>query len=206
MRKDVISTARLTSSFFSCEQDLKQIMKLLFVDSQPYSNYLKRLLTINKPDCLDDNAEYKEIVNNLSLKDLAAKGYVTSNPVIKHPEHDDIKTYINISFDEFKPSVLNNKFMTNVIEFDVICHNDVYNMKDYKVRPILIGGYIDGILRTVNNASLNAAQSSRALSGMGQYEMLGMTEHPLDEVWTLYCLMYRATHFTEDFTPVPGNK
>ena len=55
MRKDVISIKPIYSSFLSCEIDAEKIIKTLFVDSRPYSDKLKRLLIINKPDCLDQN-------------------------------------------------------------------------------------------------------------------------------------------------------
>ena len=57
MRKDVISLKPIYSSFLSCEIDTEEIVKLLFVKSKPYSDKLKRLLIINKPDCLNENSE-----------------------------------------------------------------------------------------------------------------------------------------------------
>ena len=39
-----IMTRPLKSSFFSCEKDAEEIIKRLFVSSQPYSDQLKRLL------------------------------------------------------------------------------------------------------------------------------------------------------------------
>jgi hypothetical protein len=55
MKKDlVMRPIDFTSSFLSCEKDLEAILKKLFIESQPYSNDLKRLLVINTKDCLDD--------------------------------------------------------------------------------------------------------------------------------------------------------
>ena len=42
------------SSFLSCEKDTESIIRKLFIDSRPYSDYLKRLLIINTSDCIDD--------------------------------------------------------------------------------------------------------------------------------------------------------
>jgi hypothetical protein len=55
MKKDlVMKPTDFTSSFLSCEKDLEAILKKLFIESQPYSDDLKRLLVINTKDCLDN--------------------------------------------------------------------------------------------------------------------------------------------------------
>ena len=61
MKRDLaLRPIDFTSSFLSCEKDLEEILKKLFVESQPFSNDLKRLLVINTKDCLDnkDNEIY----------------------------------------------------------------------------------------------------------------------------------------------------
>ena len=55
MRVDVVQMKPIYSSFLSCEKDAEDIVKLLFVKSKPYSDRLKRLLIVNKPDCLDES-------------------------------------------------------------------------------------------------------------------------------------------------------
>ena len=55
MKKDLaLRPIDFTSSFLSCEKDLEAILRKLFVESQPFSNDLKRLLVINAKDCLDN--------------------------------------------------------------------------------------------------------------------------------------------------------
>ena len=55
MKKDLaLRPIDFTSSFLSCEKDLQEILRKLFVESQPYSDELKRLLVINAKDCLDN--------------------------------------------------------------------------------------------------------------------------------------------------------
>ena len=57
MKRDLaIKPTDFTSSFLSCEKDLEAILRRLFIESQPYSNDLKRLLVINTKDCLDNRA------------------------------------------------------------------------------------------------------------------------------------------------------
>jgi len=54
MKKDLaLRPIDFTSSFLSCEKDLETILRKLFVESQPYSDKLKKLLVINTKDCLD---------------------------------------------------------------------------------------------------------------------------------------------------------
>ena len=55
MRKDVILTRPIRSSFLGVSQDAKSILQTLFVTSKPYSDRLKRLLLVNQPDCLDES-------------------------------------------------------------------------------------------------------------------------------------------------------
>jgi len=56
MRKDLaLKPTDFTSSFLSYEKDLETILRKLFVESQPYSNDLKKLLVINMKDCLDND-------------------------------------------------------------------------------------------------------------------------------------------------------
>ena len=63
MKRDNIITQNLKSSFLSCEKDAETIIKKLFVTSKPYSDDLKRLLVINKKDCLDkSNENYQKIL------------------------------------------------------------------------------------------------------------------------------------------------
>ena len=64
MRKDLVKTQPLYSSFLSCDKDTETIIKTLFVDSKPYSDILKRLLVVNKPDCLDtENTDYQKLID-----------------------------------------------------------------------------------------------------------------------------------------------
>jgi hypothetical protein len=61
-----------TSSFMSCEKDLENILKRLFVESQPYSDELKKLLVINTKDCLDNDKSltYRNVIKDMSLAKL----------------------------------------------------------------------------------------------------------------------------------------
>ena len=138
MRKDLIKLQPLHSSFLSCEKDTQTILKSLFVESAPYSDMLKRLLIINKPDCLDkSNQEYQQMVDNKSLGQLIDEGYVRLNPKIARGTFDNIRSYILVSFDNFSPSK-NPEFRDCTINFDVICYMDEWCLEDYQVRTLKI--------------------------------------------------------------------
>ena len=70
MRRDTrITSSQFSSSFLSCEKDIEEILKVLFVSSKPYSDHIKRLLVINTKDCLDntDSQIIQQKINSMSL-------------------------------------------------------------------------------------------------------------------------------------------
>ena len=190
MKRDVISTVPLKSSFLSFEKDVETILKALFVQSFPHSDGLKRLLVLNTKDCLDNTTSqvYEDKLKEMTLAKLIKEGYIKLNPKIRMPEHEEVKSYIIISVDNFTPTS-NPIYRDCTLTFDIICHLDYWDIGDYRQRPIKIAGYIDGLL---NNAKL---------SGIGRLEFLGMNELILNEDLAGYTLMYRATHGNDDRLP-----
>ena len=177
------------SSFLSCEKDTESIVNKLFVESRPYSDELKRLLVINTKDCLDDktNPTYNEKIKKTSVKDLREQGYIRLEPKITFKENEEVKSYIVISFDNFVPNEGNDYYRDCVIMIDVLCHTDYWDLGNYRLRPLKIAGFIDGIL---NKAKL---------SGIGTLQFIGCNELVLDETLSGYCLMYAATHGADDY-------
>ena len=177
----------IQSSFLSCEKDVEIILNRLFVESGKYSNWLKRLLIINTPDCLDPKiTKYDDIVNKYSVKDLMQKDYIRQTPRLVFNEHNDVQSYILLSFDNFTTNSANNRFRDCMVNFDILCHTKQWEMEDFRVRPLMIAGYIDGILNL------------KKLSGVGQFVFLGCNELILDSNLAGYTLSYEAVHFTED--------
>lgn len=113
------------SSFLSCDKDCETILRKLFIESQPYSNDLKRLLVINTKDCLDNKEldTYKNAIKDMSLSKLKEEGYIRLVPKISMGEHEDVKSYIIISFDNFFPTY-NTEFRDCTISFDILCHTE----------------------------------------------------------------------------------
>lgn len=148
MKRDLVLTKPLESSFLSCEKDTEIILKKLFVESQPYSNDLKRLLILPIKDCLENKSDVcREKVEKANLKMLRDNGYIVLEPKIKFKEHEDVKSYIILSFDNFVPNAKNPQFRDCTVNFDIICHTDYWDLGDYRMRPLKIAGIIDGILQ-----------------------------------------------------------
>jgi len=191
MRRDAIELPNLNSSFLSIEKDIERILTKLFFDNQIQNKQLLRLLVIATKDCLTNttNEEYKKIIAETSLATLIRDGYIKLAPKIPMPEHEKVKSYIIISFDNFTPNADNTHYRDCTIHFDIICHTDYWSMDDYQIRPLKIAGYIDGIL---NNTKL---------SGIGTLNFIGCNELVLDEVLSGYTLSYRAVHGNDDRIP-----
>lgn len=194
MKRDMIIPAyQFRSSFLSCEKDIEEILTRLFLTSNPYSEELKRLIVINTKDCLDNKNSkvYNEKMKGMSLAKLREQGYIRLEPKLTRAEHEEVKTYILIGMDNFTVNYSNPEFRDCTVSFDILCHPDYWDIGDFRLRPLKIAGYIDGIL---NNARL---------SGIGTFQFVGCNELVLDESLAGYTLMYRAVHHTEGDEKIP---
>jgi hypothetical protein len=126
MRRDIIEIPEITSSFLSVEKDIERILTKLFFDNQIYCRQLLRLLVIPMEDCLSnlENQEYKDVIATTTLSTLINDGYIKLAPKIAMPEHEKVKSYIIISFDNFTTNAKNPQFRDCTINFDIICHTD----------------------------------------------------------------------------------
>lgn len=204
MRVDVTKIRPIHSSFFSCGKDTETILKELFVKSGTYSDRLKRLLIVNNPDCLDmSNQKYQKLIDSKSLSILRKQGYIRTNPKIARKEFEEIKSFILLTYDNFSSNAVDPKYMDCTLNFDIICYDDEWDLDNFQIRPIVIAGYIDGILNSISNDNKIAWQnrgtsSNVKLSGMGEYYFLGLNLVVLNQDISMYTLSYRALHFTED--------
>jgi hypothetical protein len=126
------------------------------------------------------------MIKNTTLASLREDGYLKMEPKIQMGEHEQVKSYLILTFDHFVPNDTNPQFRDCVITFDILCHTDCWDLGNFRMRPLKIAGYVDGIL---NNTRL---------SGIGKLEFMGCSELVLDEVLSGYTLMYRAVHGTDD--------
>lgn len=184
MKRDAVLTQPITSSFLSCEKDTELILRKLFIESRPYSDVLKRLLVVQAPDAMDKNYDMTEY----NLKKLIEDQYINMDPLIKMPEHDQVKAFIGLHFDNFTASG-NPEFRDSMIHFDIVCHHDYWNLGDYRQRPWKIVGYIDGIL------------NKSRLTGIGQLHFVGATKMVVNKHWSVVSLTYMATHGSDDQIP-----
>lgn len=190
MKRDVY-TNKFNSSFLSFEKDIETILRKLFIESNPYSEILKRLLVINTKDCLDnlESPAIKEKLKQMSLAKLRQEGYIKLEPKIAMPEHEEVKSYIIVSCDNFSPNNDNPYYRDCTVNFTIVCHLDCWDLGNYRIRPLKIAGFIDGIL---NEAKL---------SGIGTFNFVGCDEVVYNEDLAGYTLIYRAVHGNDDKIP-----
>lgn len=174
------------SSFMSNPRDTEMIWNTLLVNSRPYSDKLKKLLIINTSDCLDNTQEqYQLEIEKYSVKDMIDKQYIRNVPRIEMPEHDEVKSYILLEFDDFTPSS-NPHYRDCVISFTIISNLDCWQMDNYQLRPWMIAGYIDGLL------------DGTELSGIGRLNFVGASQVVFNEYLGGVLLRYAAIHSDAD--------
>ena len=194
MRKD-LTKPDIRSSFLSCEKDTETILQRLFIESRPYSDILKKLLIVNTKDCLTAEgakaSAMQKMIDSKNLKSLIDEQYIRLSPKIRLGEHEEVKAYILISFDNFTPNANNPEYRDCTVTFDIICHTDYWNLDNYQQRPLKIVGYIDGILNETK------------LSGIGNFHFMGCNQLILNEDLSGYTLMYRAVHDVDGDDKIP---
>ena len=83
----------------------------------------------------------------------------------------------------------NPEFRDCTVQFDIICNLDYWDLGDYRLRPIKMAGYIDGIL------------DGCRLSGIGTFQFMGADFIRLNEHFSGYTLIYKAIHGSDDEIP-----
>ena len=86
---------------------------------------------------------------------MRKEDYIRLNPKIARKEFQNIKSYILVTFDNFSPNRVDPKFMDCTVNFDIICYDDEWDLDGFRERPIVIAGYIDGILNSISNQYKN---------------------------------------------------
>lgn len=161
------------SSFLSLEKDMELIVQRIFANDR-----LKKYLyyTVKNPleqPKLTDKQTAELFKKNIKLK---PKLYVDGS----------VLNYIIIQFDNFITNATNPEFRDNTVEFDIICHLDQWDLKDYQLRPYRIAAELDSML------------DKKRLTGIGKLEFLGASQIILNDEFAGICLMYRAVHGEED--------
>ena len=166
------------SSFLSVDKDMSIITDYLMKNDR-----LKKLLHYTTKDCLDrpkltDDETLELFGKNIKI---VPKLYVDNS----------VLNYIIVSFDNFTINRTNPEFRDNIIEFDIICHFDQWQLKDFRLRPYKIAAEIDSML------------DGQRLTGIGKLEFLGANQMILTDEYAGLCLMYSAIHGEEDKKDAP---
>ena len=178
----VIKNPEPKSSFLSTEKDMNLIVGAMIKNER-----LKRLLHYTSRDALDKKNLTEDETLGLFGKNIKIVPKLTVDK--------SVLNYIIISFDNFTPSG-NPEFRDNIIEFDIICHFDQWNLKDFALRPYKIAAEIDSMF------------NGKHLTGIGELNFLGANQIILTDEFAGLCLMYEAVHGEEDkkFMPNPADE
>lgn len=171
------------SSFLSIEKDMSLIVDMILKNSN-----LKKMLHYTTRDCLlkPDLTEDESLeLFNKNIK-MVPKLYVDNS----------VLNYLIIGFDNYSKNKSNPEFRDSIIEFDIICHFDQWQMKDFQLRPYRIAAELDSMF------------SNRHLTGIGTLQFLGAVQQNYTNEYAGLCLMYQAVHGEEDkkFMPNPDNE
>ena len=177
MKKQIYTYPK--SSFLSTEKDMNLIVDMIFKNDR-----LKKLLYYTTKDCMNQpNLNDDETLSLFGKQiKLVPKLYVDGS----------VLNYIIINFDNFTRNATNPEFRDNIIEFDIICHFDQWQMKDFQLRPYKIAAEIDTMF------------NDKHLTGIGKLEFLGANQMILTDEYAGLCLMYNAVHGEEDKKNMPN--
>ena len=166
------------SSFLAVEKDTAIIMSEILANDR-----LKKLLYFNTPDALSLDKLTQE--QTLSL----VGNHIKILPKIKVDEK--MQSYLILKFNTFAPNVRNPEFRDNIIEFDIVCHFDQWNLNDFQQRPIRIAAELDSMF------------NKKHLTGIGVLQFVSGGPFVLNDEFGGFCLRYKAIHGEEDKTPMP---
>ena len=170
------------SSFLSIEKDMGTIISKMFDNER-----LKKLLLNNTKDALLKPYDQK-YAEDVSL--LIEDGYIRMVPKLYVDK--DVLNYIIVSFDNFIPNMTNPEFRDNIISFDIICHFDQWQMKDFQLRPYKIAAEIDTLF------------NNRHLSGIGELQFLSASQLLINDEFAGISLVYTAVHGEDDKVNSPN--
>ena len=170
MKKEIYTYPK--SSFLSVEKDMGIIVDMILKNEN-----LKKLLYYTSKDRQKRPALTKKQSLELFGKNIkiVPKLYVDK----------EVLNYLIIRFDNFTPNQ-NPEFRDNVLEIDIVCHLDQWELSDFQLRPYRIAAELDSIF------------NHKRLTGVGYLEFIGASQLPINDEFSSFCLMYQTTHGEED--------
>ena len=139
------------SSFLSMEKDLSLITNMMVRNPR-----LNKLLYYTTNDALNRPAVSEENILDMFGKNIKIVPKLTVD--------NSVLNYVIISFDNFTPNATNPEFRDNIVEFDIICHFDQWQLKDFQLRPYKIAAEIDSMF------------NKKHLTGIGTLQFLGANQ------------------------------
>ena len=161
------------SSFLSMEKDLEIVVNHVLKNEN-----LKKLLFYTSADAYVRPQLTEEESMGLFGKNIKLVPKLTVD--------GSVLNYIIISFDNFVENSSNPEFRDNIIEFDIICHFNQWQLDAFKLRPYRIAAEIDAMF------------DKQHLTGIGTLQFLGANQIILTDEYAGLCLMYQAIHGEED--------
>ena len=168
------------SSFLSVEKDMGIITNMMLKN-----NRLKKLLYHTTKDCLKKPKLTEDQTVELIGKNIKMVPKLTVD--------GSVLNYIIVTFDNFTRTE-NPEFRDNIIEFDIICHFDQWQLQDFQLRPYMIAAEIDTMF------------NEKHLTGIGTLNFLGANQIILTDEFAGLCLMNRAVHGEDDKKHSPTEK
>ena len=161
------------SSFLSINKDLDIITNRILKNDR-----LQKLLYYNVVNPLDqpnltEDQQLELLERNIKI---VPKLYIDGS----------VMNYIIISFDNFIPNATNPEFRDNTISFDIICHFDQWQLKDFNLRPYRIAAELDTLFNDTR------------LTGIGKLDFVGCSQILLNEEFAGISIVYAAVHGEED--------
>lgn len=161
------------SSFLSLEKDFALIANKILKNDR-----LCKMLYYTQADCLKaDNLTMieKQTMINKQIKIVPQLEITKDCPI-----------FIIITFDNFTPNATNPEFRDCMINIDILCHPDHWNMGNFQLRPYKIAGEIDSML------------DGKRLTGIGKVDLVSGNNLLLNDQLMGLSLMYKAVHGIED--------
>lgn len=160
------------SSFLSINKDLDIIITRVLKNDR-----LQRLLYYTTSDplkekLLNEDQQHELLENNIKI---VPKLYVDGS----------VLNYIIVSFDNFVPSD-NPQFRDNTITFDIVCHNNQWQLKDFNLRPYRIAAEIDTLFNNTH------------MSGIGTLQFIDCHMEVINSEFSAVSLSYAAIHGGDD--------
>ena len=167
------------SSFLALEKDMNIIVDMIIKNER-----LKKMLFYTTKDCL-----WRPDLTEEETIGLFGKNIKT---IPKLTVDGEVLNYLVISFDNFISNNTNPEFRDNIIEFDIICHFDQWQLSDFELRPYKIAAELDSMF------------NNKRLTGIGDTEFIGASQTVLTDEYAGLCLLYRAVHGEEDKKKMPN--